>query len=301
MRTVYPQPGHTVQELHDLLASKQFVFVDIFTILPKVGDPLRYSTSQRTIQLYPIDEPVTLTQFKSGQVKVSGLQLKIGVGTQVDEQTVVMDFPPGLKYYGMSYAEAIKIGKFDGSTVVRERYFAHAWPGAGQPIDWVAGVKVFAGRFSSVDKIGRSFAEFKVKSELLLLNMKMPRNVFQPGCNNSFGDPVCKYPRELNRTDAVVGAGSTQTRIYSPLVLQAHKFGTVRFEDVNNVLFIRTIKDVVVGSYLDLAYPLEYVPDVGEQMEILPGCVRTHAACQGYNNTPNFKGFPWVPVAETAY
>ena len=304
MRTIYPQPGHTEQELRDLLASKQFVHVDCFTISPKVGDPLRYTSGQRTVEVEPWDAPGTLEQYKSSAVKVSGLAMRAGIGVEVDEQSLAMDYGPSDRYYGLSYAQAIKLGRFDGATVRRDRYFAANWEVRGRQPDWVAGIPMFEGRFSTVDRVGRSHAEFKVKSALILLNMRMPRKSYQAQCNHTFGDPGCGIDRTLFEVAATVGAGSDAMTLYTPLAAASHKMGTVHVEDINNVTSIRTIKEVVAGSHVLLAYPLDFAPLEGEQFKMYPGCARTYTgenSCETYDNQAQYQGFPFVPVAETAF
>jgi hypothetical protein len=201
----------------------------------------------------------------------------------------------------MSWAQAIKTGRLDGSTILRERYFAPKWGHSLAQTDWIGGCKMFQGRFSTVDKVGRSFAQIKVKSEIVLLDMNMPRDVYQAGCNNTFGDPRCKFDRNTLRVDTVVGVGSDQVKVFTPDITDTMKLGTVWFEDISDVTYIRTIKDVVAGSHFTLAYPLEFMPDPGMVLKLFPGCPRTYAACTAYANTANYIGFPWVPVAETAY
>lgn len=308
MRTIYPQPGHTEQELIDLLATRQFVFVDCFTIFPKVADPLRYSTAQRTVSLFPIDDDSTLSYYTSKEVKVSGVKMKAGVGVEVDEQTLRMDWDPDYVYYGMSMGDAIRRGRFDGSVIRRDRYFAANWGAPNQPVDWIGGCQMFSGRFSTVDRITRSSAEFKVKSNLILLNMKMPRNQFLAMCGNIFGDPVCGIDRIALQITSEVGPGSDSLTIYTTDAANTHKFGTADFEDQYNVTLVRTIKEVVVGSHIVLAAPLDFNPGEGEFFKLRPGCTRTYdtgdANCDTYwgdDKDDHYKGYPFVPTPETAY
>lgn len=302
MRTIFPQPGKTAQQLKDLLASKQFIFADCFTIYPKVGDPLRYTTAQRRVDVYPNDAPAAIQYFYSDRVKVSGLQMRAGIGVEVDEQTLIMDFDKDYVYYGMSMAQAIKFGRLDGSTVRRDRYFAPNWGTPNSPIDWIGGVPMFQGRFSTVERVSRSSAEFKVKSHLLLLNMQMPRNLYQAMCNNTFGDVVCGVNRQALEVATTVGAGSDALTIYTAAAAANMKYGTAHFQDQYNVTQIRTIKEVIVGSRVILAAPLDFAPGIGEVIKLYPGCPRTFEACRDlYNNTSQFRGFPAVPTPETAF
>lgn len=314
MRTVYPQPDFTEADLVALLATRQFIYVDLITIEPKVGDPLRYCSASRNIVCGSVDdliaEPGTLlTQvYTSSGVKVSGVKCKSGIGVEADEQTLHMDYHPGLTYYGSSYAEAIKRGRFDGSVVKRDRVFAADWAMAARQPTWVGSVRMFQGRFSTVNSVGRSSAEFSVKSNLILLNMKMPRRKYQAGCNHVFGDPGCGIDRTDFEVLTAVGAGSDALTLFTPDADDTMLYGTIQIDDVYNVTQIRTIKEVVAGSKIVLAYPLDFTPDTGEQFSMLPGCSRTFE--DGVNNCTtywgadakdHFQGFPFIPVPETAF
>jgi hypothetical protein len=305
VRKIFPQPGHTEGELTALLATRQFVYVDCFTIFPKIGDPLRYSSAQRTVSLFPIDDDSNLAYFTSDKVKVSGLQMKAGIGVEVDEQTLHMDFPPDFRYYGMSMPNAIKVGRLDGSTIRRDRYFAVNWGSPNEPVDWIAGITMFMGRFSTVDKVSRSMAEFKVKSNLILLNVKMPHNLYQTQCNNTFGDPVCGIDRGALQINTTIGVGSDALTIYTSDAAANHKYGTCYFEDVYSVTQTRTIKSVEVGVKIVLVSPLDFTPEVGENFLMQPGCSRTwdgdEPSCETWNNQPQYKGYPFVPPPESAF
>jgi hypothetical protein len=47
-------------------------------------------------------------------------------------------------------------------------------------------------------------------------------------------------------------------------------------------------------------YPLLVVPAPGDTFTVTFGCDKTMATCNLFSNIQNFRGFPYVPPAETA-
>lgn len=297
MKPITAQPGYSASDLTDLLATKQFVYADCYTITNKDLTTLRYTTAQRKVTIStPVDPAASgPVDYTSDGAKVSGIQLQIGVGVEVDEQTMRLEFSAGMEYNGLSFASALRYGRFDGGVIRRDRYFATRW---GQP--WIAGIPMFVGRTSSIDKIGRSFADIKVKSDLVLLKTPMPRKVFQPSCTHTIFDPGCDLDKLDFEADGVVGSGASASVIPWSSSSSEFSAGTIWIEDADGITLVRTI-DLATSSELVLSYPLEFVPQAGTHFKAYPGCIRTYARCGEFSNQANFQGFPFVPVAETAY
>ena len=299
MRPIFPQPGHTEQDLHDLLQGRRFIYVDCFTIRAKDGSVLRYSTAQRDVRVIPVDDPdaVLPVTYTSNQVKVSGLKTVIGIGVEVDEQDLQLDYSPSQEYMGQPFSAAIRRGRLDGAIIRRDRYFARKW-GTG----WIAGTPMFVGRMSSVDRVGRSAATIKVKSHLVLLNMNMPRKLFQPQCNWTLFDPGCGLDRDDYTQLGQIDAQSTSSMVYVSGIqgIENFKYGVMQIQDGDAFTEIRTIKNVG-GNFFELSYPLDFVPSAGTPFSCYPGCIRTYERCGDYNNRHRFQAFEFVPQAETAY
>lgn len=296
MRPITPQPGYTEDDLKALLATKRFAFTDCFTILNKDLEVLRYCTTAKDVEIEnPVDGEPGPVIFNSKTVLVSGLKLEIGVGVEVDEQTMRMDFPQDAEYRGLPFPTAIRYGRFDGGTIRRDRYFCER---LGEP--WIAGCPLFVGKTSTADKIGRSFAELKVKSDLVLLKMPMPRKLFQPQCLHTLFDPGCGLDKTAFEQTGTTETGSTASVINWAGATAGLVAGTVYVEDAGGVTLVRTIESVS-GHAVTLTYPLDFVPPVGTHFKMYPGCVRTFARCGDFSNTANYQGFPFIPVAETAY
>lgn len=296
MRPITPQPGYTEADLHALLATRQFAYTDCFSIINKDLETLRYCTTQKDVTIEaPVEDTPGPVIFSSNTVKVSGLQLEIGVGVEVDEQTLRMDYASNYEYRGLPFSTALRFGRFDGGTIRRDRYFTDK---LGNP--WIAGVPLFVGKTSTADKIGRSFAILKVKSDLVLLKMPMPRKLFQPQCLHTLFDPGCGLDKSAYEVSATAGVGSTAELVKWAGATAGFQGGTIYMEDAGGVTLVRTIESVGDGG-VHLAYPLEFVPPPGTHFKAYPGCIRTYARCGEFSNQDNYQGFPFIPVAETAY
>lgn len=299
MRPVFPQPGYTEADIHALLASKRFVYVDCFTIVSTDGHTLRYSTAQKNVDVFPIDDPdaIVPVTFTSKEVKISGLKTVIGVGVEVDEQEMKLDYSATQEYQGQAFSTAILRGRFDGANIRRDRYFCAKW---GAPL--IGGTTMFIGKTSTADSVGRSSATIKVKSDLVLLSMNMPRKLFQPMCNWTVFDLNCGLNRDDYTQYGITAGGSTSSLIIPTGITGTGNFvnGVIHIEDADAVIEVRTIKDVVGGNFV-LAYPLDFEPGSGVHFSCYPGCNRTYGRCGEYGNQARYQAFEFVPKAETAY
>lgn len=296
MRPVYAQPGYIPADTHLILASGQFAFADCYTIFPRYGDPIYLTTATRSFTVVPVGgvSPVLFQSRPNLQVK--GLRLNIGTGSDVDEQDMEVNYDHTATGWGVPFGRALRQGRLDGATISRDRYFRKDWK---SPI--VGGTPLFRGRISTVDRISRISAVVKVKSELVLLNVRMPVDLYQPGCTHTLYDPGCTLDKEDFKNDATVGASSTAQTLNWSGAAARHALGMIYIDaPLGEVTLVRTIQSVVPGVSIRLAYPLDFVPTPGTAFETYEGCSRTYERCGQFNNRQHFKGFPYIPVAETS-
>ena len=299
MRVIQPEPGHTEAEVKAIIASGEFVFTDCFTLRASNGDSVRCCTTERDVIVTPIGGGVKQTWTSKG-VKIGGIKTVCQAGVDVDEQTVQLDFLPSDSFQGLTIPNAMMWGRFDGALLTRDRYFAQSFGIGNVPTDWAGGTRMYSGNVSTVDEIGRSYAKFKTRSALTLLDTNVPTTLFAPGCRNAIYDIRCKLDRNLFATLGHVGAGSTNNVINWAGALAVHKLGTIYIISVSGVTLIRTIRDVVPGVSLLLAYPLEINPTLGQDFTVYEGCDRSLTRCKALGNDANFRGYPFVPTEDTA-
>lgn len=308
MRTVTPQPGYTEADVEAQMHSGQFVYADCFTFSPKVGSPIRYTNVQQDVSVVPVGFLMRET-YQARKVNLKGLRVHNTLGTEVDEQQVEMNYPETAIYQAsLTWAQALLQGRLDGARIRRDRYIAARFGnGPAQNTLWMGGMTMFKGLVSTLDKVGRMTATLNVKSDLILLNTQMPGSLFEAQCKNTWGDTACG----VNQGDwvvnpATVGASPTRTVIPWSGAAQDYNEGKIHIENNDDVTRVRTISRVSGGN-LYLAYPLDFDPIAGQEMAVYPNCGRTSNAtfgCPKYHGDPawrsKYKGFPFIPVAETA-
>jgi hypothetical protein len=263
------------------------------------GDKIRCCSAQKDVIVTPWGGGVKVT-FTSKGPKISGVKTVCKAGVDVDEQEAQIDFTPSDLFQGLTLPNALLWGRFDGGTLTRDRYFAATWGQGNTPTAWMGGTRMYSGSIADLDEVGRSYAKFKTRSSLGLLNINVPTTLMQPSCRNAIYDSGCKLDRALHQTLGNVGAGSTNNVINWAGALAKHELGTIYIETVSGVTLVRTIRKVNVGVSLLLAYPLEVIPTTGQDFSVYEGCDRSYTRCGVLGNQVNFRGYPFVPTEETA-
>jgi uncharacterized phage protein (TIGR02218 family) len=269
-------------------ADAQLLFVECFTFTTTIGAVYTWTN---------YDLPVVYnghTYLADGPL-VSGLKYKAGIGLEVDKQQLSIAARPSDLINGAPFLEALRDGAFDGAAVWRDRVFLSAGAVVG-------GVRMFQGRISTVDQVGRTRAVLTVASDLVILDYDMPRNLFSQTCVHTLYDSGCGVIRGTYAASDVAGAGSTQNTVYSGVAAAQHTQGSLVFTSGLNANVRATVKSVGVGSGFNLMYPLPFAPALGDAFTVYAGCDHTLATCQNrFNNKANFRGFPFVPPVEMAY
>lgn len=304
MRPITAQPGHTEAEVIAAMESGQFIYVDCFTIEPKIGDKLRYTTSQTDVTVVPLGEIARYTYW-SNQVLIQGLRVKNNLGVEVDEQEVEISYPDSIIYQAsLTWAQALLQGRLDGASIRRDRYIATALGnGMAGNTDWLGGFPMFLGLVSTLNKVGRQSATMNVKSDLILLNRQAPAFLWEPNCKNTWGDPACGVDQSIWTVHGTLGASPTRTVLPWSSSSTDYNLGKIHIENGDSVTRVRTIARAT-ATELHLAYPLDFDPIAGMAFAAFPGCSRTDdptTGCPKYhvNWQEKFKGFPFIPVAET--
>ncbi len=245
------------------------------------------------------DVPIALngTLFAADSLLVDGLAFKCATGLDVDQQRVTIAARATDTVGGVPFLVALQRGLFDGCALQRERVFLQAW---GSPP--IGSVVLFKGRVTSIDEVGRTSAQVTVASDLVLLDVDMPRNLYQPTCNHTLYDSGCGLIKNAFGTAGMAAAGSTATAILWPGAAALHVQGTMTFTAGANAGSSATVKSAVPGSSLTLAYPLAALPAGGDAFTVYQGCDHTSATCRAkFDNLARFRGFPFVPPPASAY
>ena len=236
--------------------------------------------------------------YLANSILIDGLKVRAAVGLEVDQQQITVaarstDTLTG----GAPFLQALRDGAFDGCVVERDRVFFSDRLGGSA----IGSVALFKGRLGVVDQIGRTSAKLTVNSDLVLLDIDMPRNVYQPTCLHSLYDSGCTLIKNAFGTNGNVGSGSTASVINWPAASLTFQQGSITFTSGVNAGASATVGSVVAGTSLTLLYPLESEPAAGDGFTVYFGCDHTPATCRGkFANLANFRGFPYVPPPQMA-
>jgi uncharacterized phage protein (TIGR02218 family) len=273
-----------------LNSNLQLAYADLFTFTFLDGTSLRYTSADKPV-------PWGGNTFTVGPLIKRG-RVKLQVGISVDTLDIQLSAGPGIQVNSKPLMAFIAAGGMDGARVRLERAFMPDWQ---SPVTGV--LQQFSGRINDVS-IGRFEVALSVQSDLELLNTKVPRNLYQPGCVNTVYDGACgKNRTALTVTNAVTASPTPTKSVFDSTLTQATGYfdlGVVAFTSGANASISRTIKSFVSGGLITTIAPFPFAPAAGDTFTVYPGCDKTMATCNSrFSNLPRFRGFPFIPVPET--
>lgn len=277
------------RELIDLLhGSDEFLMADLFRITLSNGQILRHTNA---------DMPVVWDgqTYEAHKLIIKRGATRVAVGLDVDSNTLEIAAEPDYRLEGLQWSEAALGGALDGARVVIERMFFSDWTTP------VGAVVIFSGRVSDVSG-SRSAVKVDVKSDIELLNVSSPRNIYQAGCMRTLYDGGCKVNREKFTVNGRVTANSTTGTELACNLTQADGWfnqGVIKFTSGRNAGLSRTVKEHK-GGRLSFALRLPFPPQSGDVFKIYPGCDKRQETCgKKFDNIVHFRGFPYIPAADT--
>lgn len=276
--------------LRNLLATGSAQVADLLTITNQAGTVTKRYT----------DADMKLTwagnDFVADEITFTRGPIKTVVGIEVDTLSLTIYAKSTDLFGGVPFLQALHNGALDLARVRLQRAYATDF---ASPI--VGVIECFTGEIADIDPITRVHAQMTVNSDFHRLNMQIPRNLYQAGCIHTLFDAGCALSKAAFIVNGSTASGSTKSTINSALGQAANYFalGTIEFTSgVNNGLK-RTVKSFSGGTFT-LSYPLPVVPGIGDTFSAFPGCDKTQATCTNkFSNIANFRGFPFIPVAET--
>jgi hypothetical protein len=282
--------------LADPVARRLLRPADCYTFILLDGTTLRYTAWQRDITAVPVLGGPDLETWKANGVKIDGLRFDTKIGADVDSQTITISATAADLVKGLPFLQQLRLGRFRGARLKRDRFYIDA---AGAVI---GGVPIFWGRVSTLDSIGRIEAKVVIKSDTVILDMQMPRRLYQASCLHTLYDGGCKLDSASFVDHGVVGASPSATTIpYASATANIYDLGKIFFESGPNIGEWALIKHST-GSAFILASPLPFTPLAGDNFAAYQGCTKDYGGrCLALANQANNVSFPFVPVAESAF
>lgn len=279
-----------------LTTNGPFFMADLYTIKDAYGGVSTWTD-------FDNDLSVGGTLYSAETLVLTRTKTKLSTGLDTDTMTVTLAAPPSATiqtmspYYGMPWLMAIQKGYLDGARINVDRMVTNDWGDTS-----FGSIPMFYGRVSDVD-VSRGVATIKVNTDLDLLNLQLPKNLFQAGCLNTLYDGGCLANRSAFTFSGTVGGGSTSTSIVlSGVTTQPDGYfalGTMKFTSGTNINGVAGVRDFASGV-ATLTYPLVNAPSVGDAFTITAGCDKQLTTCTNkFSNQAHFRGFPYVPPPET--
>jgi len=276
--------------LIELLGSgRPFMMADCYTFTLASGSVLRFTSFDITLSFGGN------TWSAAGPVIERG-NTRTVIGLEVDTIDLKTS-PRDTDLIGaQSWFQAACSGTLDGAEVMLQRAFLEAPPTV------VGMLKMFVGNVGPI-VIDRMTIDKTSNSPLELLNIKLPRNLYQSGCLHTLFDTGCGLsPAAFAVTGSVTGA-PTRTGFTASMAQAAGWFDLGALQFTSGVLngTRRSVKRWNGGD-ITLLNPLPIAPTIGDTFTVWPGCDRLKATCESakFNNVINFKGYPFIPVPETS-
>ena len=268
--------------LISMLNSNDEVYIaDLYTFTLNDGTIIKYTNSDVDIGAYSSSDILTLS--RNG--------IKIVKGIKVDTMSLHITYAPS-----STFMRSLQNGSFDGARVLIERAIMTTYGDISNGT-----VVMFSGRVSNAE-FDRTMADIEVKSDFELLNIQMPRNLYQPSCSYALYSTGCGAVKATFTKSYTITSTSTSS-IFNTDVAEAsdvYSQGIIVFTSGVNAGVKRTVKYQTNGT-VAISLPLAYTPNIGDTFDISQGCDKTKTTCETkFNNIANFRGFPYVPKPETA-
>lgn len=222
------------------------------------------------------------------------------IGVEVSELEVTLNGGEGVEVLGKPLGQFAREGGFDGAVLEVSRDFAASWEDAS-----CGSLNMFLGRVGETAITGTE-VRISLKSMIELLNVQMPRNVYQAGCLHTlYSTPGCNVVAADYTSNTTVTSGSTLFVVVTDSTENTayYDLGTIECLSGLNVGEKRTVKGHVLDGSdgrFRVAIPFPYIPETGDVYLVKPGCDKQHATCNiKFNNIDNYRGFPVIPAPES--
>ena len=276
-----------------LNSSQQYILADLYTITLIGGAVLHYAAFDADLTFSSVTYSSSGPGFKRSNSKTV-------IGVEVDTLDVEIYPNASTTINGIGMLAAAVAGAFDQATLKLDRAFITLSNG----IPTVVGtLNVFMGHYADL-QVFRNGIKLRVNSMVSMLNIQMPRNMYQAQCLHTLYDNDCGVVRSAYAVNSTAGAGSTASSIACSLSQAAGYFtrGYLVFTSGALSGVKRTVKGWAPGL-ASVFNPLPAAPAVGDAFTIYPGCNRIGLGgdCESkFSNLGRFRGCPYIPPPPSA-
>lgn len=278
-----------------LLNSPMFYIADLYTITLTSGAILRYTNCDIALRIGAQTFAPFLIE-RTGTKQARGISVdEVNLTITVDRRDTI----PG----GLTFMQGVVGGAFENAILQLDRVFSpDPFRLNMTPISAEYVLLWWIGLFN-VDSAGGNTVEATAASMTQLLNVKFPRNLYYPPCIYTLGDVGCKVDLNRFQVTGQAAADSTRSLIKSNLTFTNGYLtqGSITFASGKNTNVTRSIRTNASGDVY-VVLPFLSAPQPGDSFHVLPACDKSMNCCRyRFNNLSNFRGYPFIPVPETAY
>lgn len=236
--------------------------------------------------------------FYSSAMRMKRGPIKLQVGVEVD--TLDMTFyPRSTDIVGVTqFLTAIRTGAFDNAIYEMERAFfipinweTYSNNITGPPVPtYIDKICRFKGFVCEIDDWSAVEVPMTIKSALMLLDLDMPRLIYQSQCRNTLFDSACKLVQTTYATNVIAQQFTTQNQLW--ITPQNQTPGTVG-------IFKNVFLGKGDGTSTDFSTTLQYVPSGCQDVKFNGD---TTLKVTDYSVTPNvsFSELYEIDIAETS-
>lgn len=283
---------------------------ELYEITLQSGPTLYLTTADMPVfwqgNTYLTNPPIDVEQTRSTGHWKTGLdvdQWNLVIAPRAVEPATGQAFPDMIG--GTPWISAARAGLLDQAQVVIHRgYFST--PAAFRNPLFLHEVleKLFVGTVADIGGDSTTI-EITINSPLELLTTQMPRNLFSSSCRHRLYDSGCTlnaasfhlngtvdiaYPNNPNQFhSALDDAAGSGTYIR----------GYVVWTSGANAGTQQSVRNWFGGNFTLIVPPVNPI-QVGDAFQALPGCDKSMANCNAFQNIANFGGFPFIPAPEVA-
>lgn len=277
-----------------LIESQTFYIADLYKITLTDGMVLRYTSADIALTVgddcyapLAIERDGT-TQTNDISVDEMHLTITVDPSARLDHETTIM--------------QAIAAGRFADAELELHRLFSpEPFTMFSGRIDADYALLWWLGRLN-IERAGGITIEATVASMTELLNVKFPTHLYYPPCIYTLGDASCGVNLDAFQKQGTA-TGGTRSAIQSGLSLDNGYLaqGSITFTSGRNTGVTRTIRSNESGT-ITVVLPFYYPPAAGDTFYVLPACDKSMHCCKArFSNLARFRGYPFIPVPETAY
>lgn len=283
--------------LQAFFATRQsFWSADLYEIDLSNGQTLFLTTSNDPIILEGVSYLAVGPQIKRGSWTVTYTQEVPSLSFSIYSNGVDFVDSKGAPF---NLKQGAHEGLFDYAYIKLQRVFL---PTFGT--DALGSVLLFGGRTARIT-INALGVDFTAKGDNVLMQQYMPKNTYQLGCIHMLYDAGCSLSRANFTVQQPIGAGNINN-IFLPWSTAPsnpgyYAQGVVEIMSGQGEGQSRSILSSNANG-ISLAYPLYQIPSAGDVMSVSQGCVKNLSACTNqFSNSAHYRGFPYIPPAETAF